>query len=409
VAGARAWFPGPQTEATARTTDAEGLVQLPAPVGLLVTCAVTDGASPPGVDAPVLVLTGPIQAGQRFRQTVELTPWFHGRLLAAESGAPIAGIPVGPQDPLGGGTVSGLDGSFRMRSGPILGKHVARIEAPGRSPARLVPVAGFDGPERPYEIRLTLAAELEPTIVDAAGEPVPGAAVTVTVDALALMHPAGRPAGGKWKDTARTGGDGRCRLAGLPAEVAIAVEARHGDDLLETSLVLQPGERASPVWRLGAQTFVRGVLLDEDDRVVADQEVWACAPTSDHAQAYLSPHAQPAARGRTDGDGRFELSVRPGSWWIGPAPGVKEPRALEVSAFIANGSQELSPAVCCPLATRVALTGDGLELELRTWRRPTITGQVLTADGRNAHDTLVVGELAVAGGWAFAQVRQGRF
>jgi hypothetical protein len=284
--------------------------------------------------------------------------------------------------------LSAADGSFRLRSGPVQGKHVARVAAQGFVPARIAPVEGFEDPEQPYVLRLARAATLEPTILDAEGEPVEGATLTLSCPALALMHPPGRFQGGLWKAEGKSDWDGRCRIEGLPPEVTIEVTVRTSS-VLALWLVLQPGELARPVWRLGGRAIVRGILLDEQRAPVPDQELWLCRATTDDETLYLVAHQGTLARGRTDAQGRFELGAVPtGSAWIGPAPGT----------------------AVAPWAVRVDVAQDAEhELELFTWRGLAISGRVLEADGRTLAQGRVLCRPHAGGGFVGADVRDGVF
>jgi len=221
----------------------------------------------------------------------------------------------------------------------------------------------------------------------------------VTGDAL-LATPGALMASGRWQRAAVSGSDGRFHVDGLPPGVPIEIEVRStlGSDLTPPGpLVLQPGERAQPVWRLGGTAIVRGILLDASDAPVAGQSIWLCRPVDELATGYLTEGHEALARTRTGADGRFELrNVPTGGWWLGPAP----------DAFPVTWTS----SSVCPAAVALQVgPGEQLGVVLRTWRGLAIEGRVVSSDGQPLSRGRIYCTPVDGSGHVLADVRDGHF
>jgi hypothetical protein len=184
-----------------------------------------------------------------------------------------------------------------------------------------------------------------------------------------------------------TSSDGTCTLDGLSSGVGLAVELSQGGRILrreEDGLRLEPSQVLRREWVLGSGVTLNGLVLDQDSRPVPQLEIWLTKwePEPGHYfEAYMKDHI--ASKAVTDGDGRFQLiDVAPGTWWLGPAPHVRD------WTFDSSGIGRLAdpaPDAIAPAASTVeVLSAASQDVTLRVHRGLFIRGEVLDPDGKPA-------------------------
>lgn len=319
---------------------------------------------------------------------------YWGKLVNGHNRQPIGGVTV---IVLGEGESKRLtsddDGRFHITDGSYE-DDVVRVDATGFGSVLTKIASGHDEPEEAAVLVLWRAAAIDARVLDSTGTPLVGATVSASSSAFKLVRPEGsdlfgpvpvRTYGTKTEWSAQTGNDGCCALEGIAPEVPIALIVRRGGDVLyeePSPLTLQPGERRNWFCRIGAGARVFGVVLDQNESAVANQEVWLVAKDPNRADRpyyfFFQDARNVVQRTTTDVAGRFELTDVPaGTWWVGPAArGVKEAP---------------SEAAVCPVAAIVAISSQDLEKELvlRVHRGLYIRGRVVLPDA-NAKGTFHV-------------------
>jgi hypothetical protein len=168
--------------------------------------------------------------------------------------------------PVSGARVRGTDAEITTDSDGRFGLQVAswrppslRVEATGFGLSVVTPTKGHETPELAFEIALSAGATLEARVLDAVGNPLPGASVRLTARSFELR----RASEDALSDfawvldevrEAATEPDGRCVLADLAAGVRWSVEVlrdaavvlREGDPIF-----LAPGQVLAREWRIG--------------------------------------------------------------------------------------------------------------------------------------------------------------
>jgi protocatechuate 3,4-dioxygenase beta subunit len=230
-------------------------------------------------------------------------------------------------------------------------------------------------------------------VLDAAGAPITGARIELTVKGNRLAHHDADEAGfyssgitysfppdEHWR--AVTGADGRAQLEGLAPRVEIQAEVVKDEKLLRREpdgLTFEPGEKREVEWLIGAGTELRGLVLDQDGKPVEKLEVWAVTAGPGgrrYLMSYESGHV--GAKASTGPEGRFVLhDLAAGRWSIGP-----------------SGENE---SLVAPIAELVELAGEPVfDLTLRVSRAIYIRGRVLAPSGEGAPNCWVNGFLTPA-------------
>lgn len=204
---------------------------------------------------------------------------------------------------------------------------VAIVRAEGHGEARLALRAGGAGAEAEEEIEVSLerSAAVRGRLVDAAGVPVAGAVVAARADAWELfLHGRAPPLGTRAEEvvwTAPTDEGGAFALPGLPAGVALTLDARPEGGWRpprpREPLRLAPGEERAADLVLANGTRIEGVLLGADGAPRAGVAIWL---VRGGARRVFSPYETVHEHAVTDPSGRFAFAgVEPGSWQVGPA------------------------------------------------------------------------------------------
>lgn len=305
---------------------------------------------------------------------------YWGKLVDGETGRPIGGSAVRLR--MGEAiTLIWSDALGRIQITDADHVHqVVRVSATGFGPAFPVLASGFDDPAHPNVMVLWRAAAIDARVVDASGAPAAG----VTVCASIVGRYVERPEGGyvqmqdvEW--SAQTDADGRCAIEDLPGAPPITVVVRQGYEELYQApapLTLKPGERREWQCRIGGFARVSGVVLDEHESAVADQEIWLASeprgPSSNRSYFDDSAHAV-TQRATTDDAGRFSFArVADGEWRVGPA------------ALLADAAR--SATAVCPATTAFTINAPDSEKEvvLHVQRGLYIRGRAVLPNGNPA-------------------------
>ena len=204
---------------------------------------------------------------------------------------------------------------------------VAIVRAEGHGEVRLALGPGAEAaPER--AVRLERSAAVRGRLVDTAGVPVAGAVVAAQAEAAELFAGGGGPPASARAEemawTAATDDGGAFILEGLPANVALTLEAapaagaarRPRPRPLEP-LRLAPGEEREALVVLAAGTRLAGVLLGADGAPRPGVSIWL---VHGGARSVFTPYEAVRDHALTDAEGRFAFEgVEPGSWRVGPA------------------------------------------------------------------------------------------
>ncbi len=312
---------------------------------------------------------------------------FHGRVVSAENGTPVAGARVSYYY---GEKIVVTDDQGCFELGVRSARHPsATIEAAGFGPAWAQILEGYESEEDPFVVRLEEEAVIEGRVLDAERAPVANLWVELE-GSTTNAHPPWTLssmflASTEWK--ARTDRAGRVRFGGLPPESAIQATIRTrlptewepswswGPDVALAripALVLSPGEVREVEWVLPRRCHLRGTLCDWRGNPLGRRKLWVVrAHVGAEGPRLLRTTDRPYAVIRSDEDSAFELEELPeGAWWIGLAPD---------SARVPRAEQELSLA-----APIVELGEDVDDLSLRIPRGRAMEGRVLLADGSPA-------------------------
>ncbi|QDU65924.1 hypothetical protein [Engelhardtia mirabilis] len=273
---------------------------------------------------------------------------FHGLVVDAVNGQPLAGVSIRPVPPRRRGSATGpaVAASGDADAG------VTRSDSAGRftfdlakfgdgsataTTAERVPVRfrvdedGLD-PERPLLIRMQLAATLVGTI-RGLDEP---ATITATCAAhhLRVRGEANNNGGDLVWQAPVDAVDGSFELAGLLPEKPLQIELRAGREVLQRTpqdLVLKPGERRELNWSVESGATVRVTAVDGTG-VPQSGVLVHLYPGSASWQVELAPRqADPLDSGSTDASGVVEFhGVQPGRWCVAPKslPGIADESAI---------------------------------------------------------------------------------
>ncbi len=307
-------------------------------------------------------------AGEERAVTIELHPGadfaFHGRVLSAATGQPIAGaevytlsdewraepvVPLAPAQERRADenmqlvTHSDEDGRFSLEGRSwklraLLEDERALVVAEHFGPAVFGVTRANARPETAAVLSLQAAAELSGRVTSEHGL----GRVELRTTLASLSSGQHLPSAERALWSAAWELDGSYLLPGLAPGVAFNVRLRldSGEVHSPSELItLEPGERRVMDWNLSSEARVRGVVIDEHGEVVVGVPVAAIAVDDARAKT-LGPGvihmfgAPPefAARCETDAEGRFELDgLSPGLWAVGVAI-IDYPPNLEVSA-----------------------------------------------------------------------------
>lgn len=289
-------------------------------------------ASSPGSEAPPDPLVPRVDPEQTAAR-------FLGRVVADESGAPIADARVGRDDATDAGPVtSDADGRFAWPFDANQREQLL-VRAPGRAPRLVWTSHGHTDVAHTAEVRLARGATIDARI--RRGPATAGMRLIAAVPRVALHDLTARDAAGPdLRFEAPFTGDGRAWLADLPPRAPLELEVLDGVARTPiASLVLEPGEvRVLDVdLGTGARLIVR--VADQHGAPVRDRTVLLLqdpetAPEQGDA-CYLrfDDDAASFARARTDEAGLAVFANVPaGAWWIGPAKEEPSPARDDVAA-----------------------------------------------------------------------------
>lgn len=288
-----------------------------------------------------------LEAGERYLATLVVPLGgdlaLRGRVLRAADGAPIEGASVhvhalgveriGASQlarPSGGrgDATTDAQGRFALAS-TSWERNALLVEAAGHAPrCVLAPEVPEEGELAPLEIRLEPAAGLELALRAPGGEPLAGLEARLSINAAALAG-LERLDAPPLTRSASSDADGLARLADLPGGVALELElfdprAEGGRGGLvyraPRALVLGPGESRRLELVVPAPDSLRGRLVDQRGRPVANHPVWLVPDRGEELVVFFA-HARPLRESVSDEQGYFALPRVPaGRWWVGPAP-----------------------------------------------------------------------------------------
>lgn len=361
---------------------------------------------------------------------------YWGRVIDAETKTPIVGARVeqwGSESwrNAAARTISDIRGLFELRLPEPDGLQVL-VHAPGFSAVSCVLRSKHASAETALEIALARSAQIEAHVRDHIGTALADAEVRLTqADRFAARTPLNgvHPAAEDWG--AITDAFGIAQLVDLPAETALTVELRLGNESARFSdIVLARGEQRVLELALGAGSRVSGWLVAHDGRALSGHELWltnsltsnwkqraSCLFEQRDAQAVLT-------RVASDALGHFEFaSVPAGRWWIGPAPNSAERRRMTLNAHGVDDNGTLAPPdplEPCALATQIDVDGaTPLKLSLQVRCGLYIRGRVLDPRGEprrasvQAHGVDVGGridaELDAEGNFLLGPLPEARF
>ncbi|NOT32052.1 MAG: carboxypeptidase regulatory-like domain-containing protein [Planctomycetes bacterium] len=228
---------------------------------------------------------------------------------------------------------------------------------------------GHEQPAAACPVRLLGAATLELFVADSAGAPREGLDVRVSVE------PAGRVQGGyavalnleEPPFDARTDSEGRCRVGGLPPEVALTLELHEGTQLLRREeLRLEPGEQRA--LELDGRRTLHARRSHAGGRWQSGHRHRGVAVAGQRPALVSGRNQRRSRRARSGADGRFTLEVGVGSWVVFPAPppiGARSPRGPRT---------DIAPAAELVV---IAPEQTSAEVTLTCWRGLYLSGTVL--------------------------------
>jgi len=389
-------------------TDADGRVEFQVTTGTSYRLR----ANPPGAaragDADKGSWNEPVEPLaplERRERVVALPAGFElvwcGQILDGESQLPLAGARVERvlRDPFtlhtGEATTrSAGDGRVRLLFAEWESCY-ARVELEGYAAGFVRLEKGHEQPATALPVRLLRAAALELTVTDPAGSPRAGVDVCASIVEMELVQ-GGTGSASLLADqtfVGRTDPRGVCVLGGLPAQEALTLELREGEQALrreERFLRLEPGERRALHWTVGGPCRLDGQIVEVDGRPAADVLLWV---VPENGMQSLQGHEQDIAlEARSDAQGRFTLELAAGAWLVGPAP-ESEVRASDIA----------------PVGTSLVIVPgqESAEVRLTCWRGLYLRGRVLGPDG----ETISAGYVTAQGEGGFADdnFRQGEF
>jgi hypothetical protein len=399
-----------EDEGTVHETGDDGRldVTVPADVPLLVQAGESQSLHR-AEGAPIAKVehVPPLAAGElrslHFSLVTARGTLFYGRLIDAETGAPIAEARVTP------GKRTGSEGSRSIRSDTSglfsipcssiqWDSSAWRIDADGYGPALVLPELGSESPDDALTLELRRSAGLRAVVRGLEGRAL---VLRASADPYHLSVPRDAPVFGgeepEWH--AKLDASGAGVLEGLPAFAPLSVLLQEANEVGRPwtgKIVLEPGEVRSLEWDLRAKATILGRLLDQNGRAISDTELWLASEVRSlddetgaaFFDAGLEEHV--VQRASTAADGAFSFQgVPPGTWWVGPARQDQD-RARERQTEAA------------PQARRVVIDAGGREyrIDLTVARGLFLRGTVLRPDGSpevNAFVTAYTGGPPVMG------------
>ncbi len=266
-----------------------------------------------------------LAAGERREVVLEVPVGADLRLVGrviADGEGPLVGASVrflssGPRAAAPIETTSGPDGFFQAQL-PSWARLSGRVDSDGFGPALFRVQPGYEERERALEVVLRRGAVLRGRV---SGE-MTGAHVVVTANAWELLSGSVFSFVDDLTWSAKLGVDGTWELRDLPARVSLEVVLHVRGRVQRTvrALVLEPGEERVLDWHVGAGATIRGTALVGSEPL-AGHDIWLVAEGGIDVAGPLSPYRDPAAKTRTDAEGRFHFEgVGAGAWLVGPAP-----------------------------------------------------------------------------------------
>lgn|GEM_PF-5289173 len=294
---------------TARTTDAQGHLELHAPPGehprvrLLAGDGSWAAGSLPSATSPPADAAGDRQAATRFVLSAPVR-WI-GRSVDARSAAPVAGTLVWPAAYPSLATLSDDAGTFSLAV-PFSTQSRLGAAAPG-----YLQTLGEADPARSRSVRLALqpATAVHGRVVDRDGRPVAAAELQAA--------PAGRAGASattaRW---ARTDARGVFEVKALTADARYWLRTAATGFVPVRTAVQAPSAGAGGPYHL---ILARGVLgagrvLDSAERPIAGATILALPSSQSHDSGAVVAAREALARSATGADGRFRLPLLP------PAP-----------------------------------------------------------------------------------------
>ena len=298
-------------------TDANGLARIRVlPGAYSLSQIYRPGYAPPETTDPVTVAEGQTQ---RVEYIVTAKPKVAG-IVRDEAGNPLAGVKVQAtwirMSSAGtSGAVSDASGKFEFPWDTSLpGRAVTAVIFVARDPSRnLAAVLDIDESTGPLDLRLQPGVIVTGTVLNEAGQPLPGANVRVLLRADRMMMTRL-----SWDELATAGPDGVFEVKAVPPERQYTVEVTadgYGKQSVPIA-TLDPQEKRHDIGRIklvSSDLSVSGVVVDANDQPVAGMEVSAFGD------------GQPDLRNvQTDARGQFTIKgVSPGSIRLSAgAPGV---------------------------------------------------------------------------------------
>ena len=287
-------------------TDANGLARIRViPGGYSVSQIFRPGYAPPETTEQVTVAEGETK---RIEYTVTPARRVTG-IVRDEAGNPLAGVKVQAtwirmMSAMTGGAVSDASGKFDFPwDTSFPGRAVTAVIFVARDPLRnLVQALDIDEDTGPLDLKLQPGVIVTGTVLNQAGQPLPGAnaRVLVRVDRMPVRL--------SWDDLATAGPDGVFEVKAVPPEREYTVEVTadgYGKQAVPIAS-LGPQEKRHDIGQVkltASNLSVSGIVVDPNDQPVAGVEVSAYG------------EGQPDLRSvQTDAQGRFTIKgVCPGS------------------------------------------------------------------------------------------------
>jgi uncharacterized GH25 family protein len=369
-------------------TDSEGRAEFEVEAGVPLSVKIVSRGYPEGSQIPAL-------AEGELREVILEIPMLadlrlHGRLVDAESGLSLAGGVIRVEANNWSGPSRAAeeiharsDGTFEIvaRSWEV---RSASASADGHARAIFGLKPGHESPERALEVRLSRAATLEVLVLDGSSL-ASEAKVELTTELYRLRLES------DWWDflmgedpawTAKSDLSGLAVVGNLPPRVplVLSIESRDRPRRVEAeAITLEPGERKRIEIHLGSGGTILGRVEDAQGRAVPELEIWRMAAEFP-APKPLESYDTPAARTRTDAQGRFRFEDVPaGAWHVGP-PSISR---WDESARTADAMAALAQVV------EVEAGSLPREIVIRVDRGLYLSGTVVDPEGRPAPEISV--------------------
>lgn len=224
-------------------------------------------------------------------------------------------------------------------------------------------------------VRPARAAGLSVRVRAPSGEPLAGARVEAS-----WTHRVGGATGRVVHESgestvALTDARGRVELQPLPPGVSVSVSARLSRELAWERVMLSPAEQRELSLELArpARARIEGTLRDAEGRPRRARIGLLSAPEGAGPRHFLgSERWDDTGTSRGDGSFAFE-SVRPGTWWVGVRPGLREASDLALWADVVTVTEDaevvrvdfVAPPALAVAGRVVDGRGAGLAIDLR--------------------------------------------